>query len=99
MYSITLKSILNDVQPIKGFRYESVKYSQNAPDSIEVTVVPRIGSKPQCSGCGNYCATYDHSNRPRVWLMPPLFKFAMALIYTMRRVDCPTCGVVVEKVP
>jgi transposase len=31
--------------------------------------------------------------------MPPLFKFAMALVYTMRRVDCPTCGVVVEKVP
>jgi hypothetical protein len=23
----------------------------------------------------------------------------MALLYTMRRVDCPTCGVVVERVP
>jgi transposase len=31
--------------------------------------------------------------------MPPVFKFALALIYTMRRVDCPVCGVVVEKVP
>ncbi len=31
--------------------------------------------------------------------MPPVFKFAMALLYTMRRVDCPACGVVVEKVP
>ena len=27
MYSITLKSILNKVQPIKGFVYESVKNS------------------------------------------------------------------------
>ena len=32
-------------------------------------------------------------------MMPPVFKFAMVLIYTMRRVDCPACGVVVEKVP
>ena len=31
--------------------------------------------------------------------MPPVFKFAMALFYTMRRVNCPVCGVVVEKVP
>ena len=37
--------------------------------------------------------------RPRVWILPPLFKFALALIYTMRRVKCPDCGVVVEKVP
>ena len=29
----------------------------------------------------------------------PVFKFALILIYTMRRVDCPTCGMVVEKVP
>ena len=27
MYSITLKSILNKVQPIKGFVYEQVSYS------------------------------------------------------------------------
>lgn len=99
MYSITLKSILNDVQPIKGFVYETVRYSAVIPDAIEVAVVPRESSKARCSGCGRACPTYDHAQRPRVWIMPPLFKFAMALIYTMRRVDCPVCGVVVEKVP
>jgi transposase len=99
MYSITLKSILNEVQPIKGFVYETVRYSAVMPDAIEVAVVPREGSKARCSGCGRACPTYDHAQRPRVWIMPPLFKFAMALIYTMRRVDCPGCGVVVEKVP
>ena len=43
MYSITLKSILNDVQPIKGFIYESVKYSKAVSDTIEAEVVPRAG--------------------------------------------------------
>jgi transposase len=99
MYSITLKSILNDVQPIKGFVYESVIYSTAVVGTIEVVVVPRQGSQPRCSGCGRAGPTYDHAAQPRVWILPPLFKFAMALIYTMRRVKCPTCGVLVEKVP
>ena len=99
MYSITLKSILNQVQPIKGFVYESVRYSTVRADLIEAAVVPRRGSQARCSGCGRACPTYDHSSQPRVWALPPLFKFALALIYTMRRVECPACGVVVEKVP
>lgn len=99
MYSITVKSILHKVQPIKGFIYESVRYSPTQPDTIEAAVVPRRGSSGRCSGCGRACPTYDHAQQPRVWLMPPVFKFALVLIYTMRRVKCPDCGVVVEKVP
>jgi transposase len=99
MYSITVKSILNKVQPIKGFRYDSVTYSTAVSDAIEVLVVPRVGSQPRCSGCGRACPTYDHAPQPRIWILPPLFKFALALVYTMRRVKCPACGVVVEKVP
>ncbi len=99
MYSITLKSILNKVQPVKGFVYESVRYSTAVPDTIEAAVVARVGSQGRCSRCGRVCPTYDHAERPRVWIMPPLFKFAMVLIYMMRRVDCRSCGVVVEKVP
>jgi transposase len=99
MYSITLKSILNKVQPVKGFVYQSVKYSAVQPDTIEAMVVPRQGSRAQCSGCGRACPTYDHADHPRVWQMPPLFKFTLALVYTMRRVKCGDCGVVVEKVP
>lgn len=99
MYSITLKSILNKVQPIKGFLYESVTYSTEVRDAIEAVVVPRAGSQPRCSGCGRACPTYDHAPRPRVWILPPLFKFALVLIYIMRRVKCPDCGVLVEKVP
>lgn len=98
MDSITLKALLNRVQPIKGFVYESVRFSKVAPDTLEVVVFPRLGSKAQCSGCQRHCWTYDHLDT-RVWIMPPLWIFSMALIYTMRRVDCPACGVVVEKVP
>lgn len=98
MYSLTLKAILNRVQPIKGFVYESVRFSQVLPDAIEVAVVPREGSKARCSGCDRHCSTYDHLGT-RAWAMTPLWIFAMTLLYTMRRVDCKTCGVVVEKVP
>ena len=99
MYSITLKSILYQVQPVKGFIYESVRFSTVWPQTIEVAVVPRRRCDPRCSGCGRPGPTYDHAQRPRVWLLPPLFKFTVALIYTMRRVKCPQCGVRVEKVP
>lgn len=98
MYSISLKTVLNRVQPIKGFVYESVRFSHERSDALEAAVVPRLKSKGQCSGCGRRCATYDHL-ATRTWLMPPLWTFAMVLIYTIRRVHCPACGVVVEKVP
>jgi len=98
MYSITLKSILNKVQPIKGFVYEGIKYSEARKDIIEVKVVPRDGSKAQCSICDRHCPTYDHLNE-RTWQMTPLWIFTVILVYRMRRVDCDKCGVVVEKVP
>ncbi len=99
MYSITLKTILNQVQPVKGFVYESVRFSPELPETIVATVVPREGTPARCSGCGRACPTSDHADRPRVWILPPLFKFALTLVYTMRRVKCPQCGVLVEKVP
>lgn len=96
---VSLKSILNRVQPIKGFVYETVRFSPTLEDTIEVTVVPRAGSKPQCYRCGESCATYDHQPQARTWQMTPLWIFTLVLRYTMRRVDCATCGVVVEQVP
>jgi hypothetical protein len=83
----------------KSFIYESVRYSSVRRGTIEVAVLARQGSQARGSGCDRTCPTYDHAPQPRVWLMPPLFRFALALIYAMRRVQCPPCGVVVEKVP
>ena len=96
---VSLKSILNRVQPIKGFVYESVRFSPTLEDTIEVTVMPREGSKPRCYRCSRPCATYDHQPQPRTWQMTPLWIFTLVLLYTMRRVNCPQCGVVVEQVP
>jgi transposase len=98
MHILTLKTILNRVQPLKGFVYEDIRFSQVEPDTIEVLVVPRVGSQACCSGCGQRRPGYDQLPT-RVWLMNPLWIFSLVLIGTLRRVDCPTCGVVVEKVP
>lgn len=98
MYSITLKSVLNKVQPIKGFVYESVQYSKVCPDTIEAVVLSRQGCQGECSGCSEPGPTYDHLGT-RIWIMPPLFAFRLVLIYTMRRIDCVRCGVTVERVP
>ncbi len=96
---VSLKSILNRVQPIKGFVYESVRFSPTQEDTIEVTVVPRTGAKPRCHQCGGACAIYDHMPQPRTWRMAPLWILTLVLRFTMRRVNCPRCGVVVEQVP
>jgi transposase len=99
MCSITLKTILNEIHPINGFVYDRLRRSTVQQDTIEVMVLPRKNSPARCSGCGRACPTYDTARAARVWKLPPLFKLAMVLIYAMRRVTCPTCGVVVEKVP
>lgn len=57
MYSITLKSILKKVQPLKGFVYESVRFSPELPETLVATVVARTGSPARCSGCGRACPT------------------------------------------
>ena len=98
MYSTSLKTLLNRVQPVKGFVYESVRFSKEMPETLETVVFPRLGSQARCSGCGQACPTYDHLET-RSWRMPPLWRFVLVLIYTMRRVNCAACGVVVEQVP
>ena len=98
MHSVTLKTILNKVQPLKGFLYASVCFSQRVPYQIEAVVFSRLGTNARCSGCDRPCSVYDHLET-RSWQMPPLWLFSMVLVYTMRRVNCPACGVVVEKVP
>ena len=99
MYSITLKSILNNVQPIKGFVYESVRYSAVCRTRSRWQWCHGKAPKRGAAAVAELAPPMTMRTRPRVWIMPPVFKFALVLIYTMRRVDCPVCGVVVEKVP
>jgi transposase len=90
-----VKTVLNRVHKVKGFVYEQIRFVR---DVIEVDVRPRRGSRPYCSGCGRRGAAYDHLMRRR-FAFVPLWGIRVFLLYAMRRVDCPRCGVTVEMVP
>lgn len=97
---ITLKTLLNAVHPLKRFVYHTVRLVGRGEQlSLEAVIRPRTNSKPRCSGCGRACAGYDHMNSERRFSFIPLWNIPVDLLYTMRRVDCPDCGVKVEKVP
>jgi len=90
-----VKTVLNRVHPIKGFVYGKIRF---AGDSMEVEVRPRKRSRAFCSGCGRRGPTYDHLGVRR-FAFVPLWALTVYLVYAMRRVDCPRCGVTVELTP
>lgn len=94
-----LKTLLNSVEKLKGFVYESISLgSYEGKCCLEVRVRPRRGSKAICSGCDEPRAGYD--TRPeRRYSYVPLWGYLVFFLYSMRRVECPRCGIVVEKVP
>ncbi|KRP34499.1 MAG: transposase [Opitutaceae bacterium BACL24 MAG-120322-bin51] len=95
-----IKTLLNRVHQIKGFVYAKIKMIAGPEDPrIIAEVQPRRGSKPVCSGCGKRSAGYDHMPTPRQFEFIAMFNIPVFLEYTMRRVDCPDCGVKVERVP
>jgi transposase len=97
---ITLKTLLNAVHPLKRFVYQTVRLvERNEQLSLEARIRARTNSKPRCSGCGRACAGYDRMSTERRFAFIPLWNIPVDLLYTMRRVDCPDCGVKVEKVP
>ena len=92
-----LKTILNFVHPIKGFVYESIQWDTPGV-SLKAALRSRKNSRGVCSGCGRSGPTYDHS-RPRRFEFIPLWGLAVVLVYALRRINCPSCGVKVERVP
>lgn len=94
-----VKTILNRVHKIKGFVYDSIEFSEWGGDvSLEVELHPRKGNRGECSGCGKKRPGYDKGERRRFEFIP-MWGIRVLLLYTMRRVDCPACGVKVERVP
>jgi transposase len=80
------------------FSGERIEESESGPDRIVISVTPRSNSKPICSGCGTQAKHYD-SLEPRWFEYLPLWSFRVFFEYTMRRVDCTSCGVTVEMIP
>ena len=94
-----LKTILNFVEPYKSFVYKKVRWADpETKTEIEVLIEPRANSRGICSGCGCHAPGYDHLAERRFEFVP-LWQIAVYFVYTMRRVDCPNCGVKVEQVP
>lgn len=100
--NLTVTNILKRVQPLKGFRYQSARLVEGArPDGqpvIEVNVAARKGAKACCGRCGRKAPGYD-SKKVRCWQFISLWQIPIFLVYAARRVECPRCGVSVERLP
>ena len=94
-----LKTILNRVHGIGPFVYgDAVLSERDGELVIEQEVRPRANGCPLCSGCGARAPGYDRLPMRRFEFVP-LWGIALYLLYAMRRVNCPRCGVTVEAVP
>jgi transposase len=94
-----LTTILNRVERNKSFVYGKVQWVEEAPrPTLAVSVRARSNSRPICSGCGQRGPGYDRLSE-RLFEFVPLWQIAVVFVYALRRVDCPRCGVKVERVP
>lgn len=94
-----LKTILNCIEKHASFVYENERLiTDDGPCRIEIEIRPRANGLIICSGCGKPASGYDQL-KPRSFQYVPLWNVAVFFIYTMRRVECPRCGVKVEAVP
>ena len=94
-----LKTILNRVESFKSFVYGKAQWVEGTGrPTLEVEVRARKNGRAICSGCGCPGPGYDRLPQRRFEFVP-LWGIAVLLVYAMRRVDCPSCGVTVERVP
>ena len=75
---------------VVAFRFEE--------GDLVVSVRPQW-RRPRCGGCHRKVPGYDGLGEPRRWRALPWGPVIVWLEYAMRRVDCPECGVRVERVP
>ena len=92
-----LTRVLNACHHFPGFVYTGARLVETRK-TIEIDVRPRTGSKGCCSGCEKPARGYDHLPQ-RSFEFIPMWGFAVVLLYSMRRVECRTCGIKVEQVP
>ncbi len=92
-----LQTILNRVEKHSSFVYAEARFAGDGK-AIEVEIRERVNGQPVCSGCGQRGPGYDRLP-PRRYEYVPLWAISVFLLYAPRRVDCPRCGVKVERVP
>jgi transposase len=96
---VRIQTLLNRVHPLKSFVYSACRLELHKAGLLLVAVVrPRKNGKVLCSGCGTPRKLYDRLEKRRFEFVP-LWNIPVQLEYRMRRVNCPDCGVKVEKIP
>lgn len=94
-----VKAILNRIQKHPGFVYRRIAMREEKNQLVlDVDIEPRMNSRAVCSGCGLRRPGYDRLDVRRTEFVP-LWGILVFFVYVMRRVNCPTCGIVVEVVP
>lgn len=94
-----LQTILNRVQKHKSFVYgKACCVERDGRLAIDVEIQARRNGRPVCAGCGRKRPGYDRLPLRRYEFVP-LWGLLVFFVYAPRRVDCPWCGVTVERVP
>ena len=94
-----IKTILNRVYKFKSFVYGEVRWDESAMiPTLEVELQPRSNSRAVCSGCGRRRTGYDRLPERRFEFIP-MWGIQVFFLYAPRRVECPGCGVLVERMP
>lgn len=94
-----VQTLLNKVHPLKSFVYTACRIEKYRECFVLVaTIKPRKNGTILCSACGKACRLYDSRDERRFDFVP-LWNIPVYLEYRMRRVDCPKCGVKIEKIP
>lgn len=96
---LEVKTILNRIQHFSGFVYRDVRLrSPWRRLRIEIRVEPHRSSRGSCSECREPAPGYDQLPE-RSWSFVPLWGIKTYFLYSPRRVECSTHGVVVEHIP
>jgi len=93
-----LKTILNRRHRLKCFVYskvEIVERFEGDAGQLHIEVNARKNSRPRCGQCRKAGPIYDTRGQ-RKFEFIPILGMQVFLLYTMRRVDCPDCGVKTE---
>jgi len=94
-----IKTILNRIEKQPGFIYDACKWrAEPGMLALEITLRPQSRQLAICSGCGQRRPGYD-TLRQRSFEFVPLWGILVFFLYAPRRVDCPDCGVKVERLP
>jgi len=92
-------TILNHCHKFNGFVYKKVEFSKRqGQDCLIINIVARRNGKRICSQCHMERPGYD-TLPSRLFTFIPIWGIQVFFRYAPRRVNCPTCGIVVEHLP